>query len=277
VAESEAARNVFCCVSCRLLQPESAACVSCGATSPLDPFEARGAFTRIERRRPSIWKWPGFPPKFYIYTILPVCVTLALIFTSPRGGLAESLIPWVGVNAFALVLILVTRWALEITDSGKISNRLFTAVQVPTLRHGASRRGIARRIEQEIRTHAGDATALVASLTLRDGSGVLVRSVRACEFMLVVDGGEELRVMGAVEVEGGEPVEVLAVDALDLIRWCRAWLRVESSSEAIVRDGSHVEVFGEPLNELVGGAFRDEMRPVLRGVPGRPVVVRLEA
>jgi hypothetical protein len=97
-----------------------------------------------------------------------------------------------------------------------------------------------------------DEPTLAASSVFIERSVVMRRDLRAASFVVDTEEGERVLVTGTV------------------------WL--EPADEAVVvSDGDRVSVVGELRREVTGAAYRDSIHGVIRGEPGRPVVIeRLE-
>jgi hypothetical protein len=237
-----ASDEVFCCMGCRLLQSPATECVECGS-----PLMATIANQRalLERDLSDAAKAPS-PRK---QALREGASTLGIL-AAYAGFIAGSTLWWPvapiviagGVGA-GLVSALRRRPAIAAIDS----------LPVMTGQDAVTRKGIAHRLSESVASITGHGNELAEQVVIRNKKGLLFRRVRGAPFVVELEGGGRLVVLGTLRVESpsvfvdvikkGDP-RALALGLEDLP--IKGELHVNA-----VREGDAITVTGVETEEIV--------------------------
>ncbi|HEX5060508.1 MAG TPA: hypothetical protein VFV99_14170 [Kofleriaceae bacterium] len=123
---------------------------------------------------------------------------------------------------------------------------------VVTAKAAVTQRGIARRLAETV-TALTDEHVLAEQAVVRTRKGVLFRRIRAVPFLVELDGGDKLVVVGQVRIERSPALTTKIktgdprLAALDL-----GGIPIAAQLiVAVVNEGDPIEVTGEPATEIV--------------------------
>jgi len=123
---------------------------------------------------------------------------------------------------------------------------------VTTAKGAVTQRGIARRLAETV-TALTDEHVLAEQAVIRTKKGILFRRIRAMPFLIELDGGDKLVVLGQLRIElpvatnakiktGDSRLAALGLDGIPIAAQLLA---------SVVKHGDPIEVTGEPVTELV--------------------------
>jgi len=263
-----AADEVFCCMHCRLLQSAATECVECAS-----PLMATIANQRALLRRDFSSAAEAPSPRRQALTAGASTVG----FLAAYAGFVIGTMFWwpaapivLGTGAGAgLIAALRRRPAIAAVDP----------LAVATAPTAITRRGIAHRLTESVPSITGHGNELAEQVVISNKKGLLFRRVRAVPFLVELDDGGKLVVLGMLRVETptmfaeaikkGDP-RALALGLEDLP--IKGELRVSA-----VREGDRISVTGEETLEMVPElAFHRDAgeTPVMRGRAKAVVAIR---
>jgi hypothetical protein len=276
------------CPVCRLVQPPSARCDSCAAAAPVRFGDAPDRFLARKLRRPTLGRLRFDELPVAQQVVISLALASLIVFWplflpvacfhltgSQAAGLwmlaAALFAPWIWVG---------TQPCLQFVDRGS-SDRL-AGVAPPRLLPPAGHelRGRARALGAATSAHGDRRPCLAARLVVSDGRQILLQSVRAVDFELVLATGEAVRVCGTLLVEQSPTAAPVGRAGLaEVLRHCDIPPHIQinpTARETCIRDGDELVAWGVPRAEPVTGGYRDAgCVPALRGSPGAPVHVRV--
>ncbi len=265
-----------------MLQPTATICRSCGGEAPqslqvseqfLDTPELQLGKVQPDRNQLAWWQPVvaiGFGSAALVaaYALLPAIVVDAL----------GSLVAYPAMLLAVLVGWLPVRLMYRRPPSRMGAVRELPGVTTPALDRPVTE-GRVFRLERRIASHLTGTPCLASSLAARRPNGrYVVRATREVDFM-VEDADKRVLVTGPVWLSGPQHSSQAATrgrmrklgipDNLDL---------AATLSETILCDGARVRIHSDISEEWQparAGGYRDGSCPVIRGEPGRPVVVEV--
>lgn len=146
--------------------------------------------------------------------------------------------------------------------------------------------GTVKALSSSVGALLGDRRGVVSTVNVSDGGARLARIVRASDFAVEGADGGTVIVRGEVWLvnpelgESSPAAEVsLRIEGIDILPLRSDGVVV---AEHVLGDGDQIELLGrvtqEQLPESMGSAYRgDAIGDVMRGVPGRPVLIQVRA
>jgi hypothetical protein len=279
----------LCCPVCRLIQPRSDLCVSCGQARPASIRDEPEKFLKTDTYSRPLDRmgWERLVKILIIPSLLVIPAIILLRRHVPRYLLEHGLSPegarfgayMALYGGAAVILLLVGRVAYGMLRSTK-ELHMRSVVFSPHLLEveGVAARGHARELDQTLPAHLSEDRCLVASLVFRQRleDRYYLRSLRSVDFVLELDAGERVLVTGEVWLDALAPVTRRIHDdnkALVRVLGLECAHNIPASAkEYLLRPGDQVQISGaltRGVDERLGGECR-----ILRGHPGQSLVIR---
>jgi hypothetical protein len=253
--------ETFCCMTCRLLQPQASECVECAAIiAPLAVMQKM-----LGQKDPS-----NVTGNSRASTAASVGALLGYGGLVAGSLFAPITVP-IGLGAGAIVGgIMWARSKRRIVAMADLAPAQSKAVVTKT--------GIARKLRETLPALADQAPVLAEQVEIRRRGGLLFRRLAAVPFFVELDAGERLVVAGLVRIKRTPVHHAIArkdprLAALGIPESYRISGGLETAG---VREGDPIKVTGELATEIVSDlAFHRDAGevPVMRGRAGAVVVV----
>jgi hypothetical protein len=272
------------CPFCRLLQEPAETCRSCGQTDLVPRSEAFERLAEVTKPGRQLG-WSRVTQSLSIerlkFALLGAGVLVgAALLAVYALDQARAVLFWGGVAA--IIAGVFGAVACEVFVSEDPGSKELAAVPYAPGRPAGARvlKGLAQKLEHSVKSHTTGERCLAAHLTLRDEEGrIYFRGLRASDFVIAADGADPAVVAGEVWIEpddGGFTKTSVAKTRLGVHG---DYPEEPVAGEHLVRQGDEVEAVGIATSEVIGqlaDGYRDGgMTTVLRGTPGRPVVVKV--
>jgi hypothetical protein len=268
------------CVDCRLLQARTptSRCAICDDALYRLKDRPAAIFQPVERVRLGRRPEPTGLRKWVLSLATVAVLPFALIGS---GFIARALPPryqdellaWLILVVFVGPMIAIGAVGYLRTRRRKLGLRATSTSRWPAqLRpaHDPVLRGVAHA------ANPGTETLLTTECIspLGEPTGLLLRTARCSELVVQSEAGESVRIVGPTHLvtEGmaGEPCDAPLSSSLGI----GDTIGLLSVFRHQLNDGDRVEIWGEVSTEQRSDGYRDAPTRVLRGVPGRPILLR---
>ena len=263
--------ELYCCLQCRLVQTPAPECCECGSPAmgtlanqkSLLRYKVQIATKPITDRKRNVFEAAGIAGGLAAYTAIIAGSTVWL-----------PVLPIVAVGVVGLGAITALRRGPAI--------RAIDMLDVKTSEKAVTRKGIARRLSDSLKTITSHANVLAEQAIVQNKKGVLFRRIRAVPFQVELEDGKKLVVLDTLRVQ--LPLESLGqvkADDPKLAALGIAGVPVSGSLDvATLRDGDAITITGEESTEIVSelAFYRDGGEAiVMRGRAHAVVAIRTAA